>query len=68
MIDKIIAFNKAALALLIVSMALVACEQEGPGERLGEAADEIGDSVKDGAEDFGNAVEDACEEASGENC
>lgn len=43
-----------ALTLLAGSAMLAACEEEGPMERAGEAADEA-------VEDAGDAVEDATE-------
>jgi hypothetical protein len=44
------------LTLLLSAFLTVACERQGPAERVGEQIDEA-------AEDFGNAVEDACEDA-----
>lgn len=45
-----------ALAALLASLSLAACEQQGPFEEAGEKIDEA-------TEDAGNAVEDACEDA-----
>ena len=45
-----------ALAALLASLSLAACEQKGPFEEAGEKLDNA-------AEDAGNAVEDACEDA-----
>jgi hypothetical protein len=44
------------LTLLLSAFLTVACERQGPAERVGEQIDEA-------AEDVGNAVEDACEDA-----
>jgi len=44
------------LALLLTAFLMVACERQGPAERVGEQIDET-------AEDVANAAEDACENA-----
>ncbi|MDX1423381.1 MAG: hypothetical protein R3322_09595 [Kiloniellales bacterium] len=52
----------AVLAALFLSMALVACEEQGPAEQTGEAVDQTmekaGDMVEEGAE----KVEEGAEE------
>ena len=41
--------------LILTALISVACERQGPAERAGEKID-------DAATDIGNAVEDACED------
>lgn len=61
------------LSLLLTGLLVVACEQDGPAERAGEAIDDaadelsdsgrdFGDAIEDAGDDMANAVEDACEE------
>lgn len=50
------------VSLLLTGMLLVACEEEGPAERAGEAIDDAADEIGDAGNDLGNAIEDACEE------
>lgn len=45
--------------LIALSLSLVACDQEGPAERMGENIDEA-------AEEIGDEIEDACEEVDDE--
>ena len=45
---------KVLLLVVLTTFSLTACEREGPMERAGEKMD-------DAAKDVGNAVEDACE-------
>lgn len=47
---------KLLIAAILTAFIAIACEQKGPAERAGEKLDEA-------AEDVGNAVEDACEDA-----
>ena len=51
----------AVLAALFLSIALVACEEQGPAEQTGEAVDQTmekaGDMVEEGAEKVEDAVE-----------
>lgn len=67
------------MTLMLVSLALVACEEEGPAERFGEqldnaayelegAARDAADEIDGAATDAANAVEDACEDVSNRNC
>ncbi|NNE60458.1 MAG: hypothetical protein HKN35_06175 [Woeseia sp.] len=49
-------------SLLLTGLLLVACEQDGPAERAGEAIDDAADEIGDAGDDFGDAIEDACEE------
>ena len=55
---------KNIVLLLTVSLGLVACENDGPAERLGEEIDRAAGQL----EDAGNAVEDLCEDATSQNC
>lgn len=61
------------VSLFLTGLLVVACEQDGPAERAGEAIDDaaddiadagndMGDAIKDAGDDMANAVEDACEE------
>jgi hypothetical protein len=46
-----------------LAMSFVACSEEGPAERAGEAVDEAVEDAGEAVEDAGEAVEDAAEEA-----
>ncbi len=59
---------KNIVLLLTVCLGLVACENDGPAERLGEEIDRAAGQVEDAARDAGNAVEDLCEDATSQNC
>jgi hypothetical protein len=51
------------LAVLLVTLPLyVACEREGPLERVGEEVDEAFEDVKNGGETVGNKVDDAIDD------
>ena len=50
------------MAIMALSMLVVACEPDTPGERFADSMEDAGDNVRDSAEDFGNEIEDACEE------
>lgn len=43
---------------LLMSVFLVACEQEGPAERAGEKLDEATENLGDQVEDAGDEVKD----------
>lgn len=49
-------------ALLLSGLFLVACEKDGPAERLGESIDDATDELRDSGDDMADALEDACEE------
>jgi len=51
--------NLASIALLLT---LVACEQQGPIERVGEEVDEAIEDVRAGGETTGNKIDDAVDE------
>lgn len=60
----------AVLAALFLTVALAACEEQGPGEQTGEAVDQTmdkaGDMAEEGAqkvEEGAQKVEDAAEDA-----
>lgn len=40
---------------------LIGCEEEGPGEELGEAIDNAGDNMQNAAENAGERMEEAGE-------
>ncbi len=50
-----------------LGLVLVACEEKGPAEKLGEKVDDtfssLSDKAKDAVDDVGDALKDACEEA-----
>jgi hypothetical protein len=50
-------FKFAAIAVL--PFALWACEQQGPGERVGEEVDEAIEDIRNGGETNSNRVDDA---------
>jgi hypothetical protein len=51
------------LAALLVTLPLcVACERQGPLERVGEEVDEAFEDAKNGGETLGNKVDDAADE------
>jgi hypothetical protein len=51
------------LALIVSAFGLAGCDNDdGPAERAGKTADNVGEEMKDAANDVGNAIEDACEE------
>lgn len=49
----------AALMAGAFATFLVACEEQGPAEELGEAVDDAAEEAGDVVEDAGDAVEDA---------
>ncbi|MEM6332485.1 MAG: hypothetical protein AAF823_04000 [Planctomycetota bacterium] len=56
----------AGIASLGLSVALVGCEEEGPGdsmedavEDVGDAMDDAGDNLREGVEEIGDDIEDA---------
>lgn len=49
--------------LLALTFSTVACREEGPAERAGEAIDEAAEDAGEALEDAGEAVEEAAEEA-----
>lgn len=60
------------ISLFLTGFLVMACEQDGPAERAGEAiddtADDIGDAFDDAGDEMSDAIEDACEEVKDENC
>ncbi|HEY8156267.1 MAG TPA: hypothetical protein VII72_19210 [Myxococcota bacterium] len=55
-----------SVALSIVAalaLSIVACREEGAGERAGQKIDEAVEDAGEAVEDAGEAVEDAAEEA-----
>jgi hypothetical protein len=52
----------AVLAALFLSMALVACEEQGPAEQTGEAVDQTMDKAGDMVEEGAEKVEEGAEE------
>jgi hypothetical protein len=53
-------FKFAAIAVL--PFALWACEQQGPGERVGEEVDEAIEDIRNGGETAPNRVDDAVDD------
>jgi hypothetical protein len=55
-----------ALALAAVALfstgGTLACREQGPAERAGEAIDEAADDAEEAAEDAGEAIEDTAED------
>ena len=51
--------------LMIIPMAflLLACEKQGPLEKVGEELDEAVEDIKAGGETTGNKIDDAMDEA-----
>jgi hypothetical protein len=50
-------------AILLLTLPLyVACERQGPLERVGEEVDEAVEDVKNGGETLGNKVDDAIDD------
>lgn len=49
-------------ALILSGLFVVACENDGPAERLGESIDDTVDEVRDGGDKVADAVDDACED------
>ncbi len=51
----------ALLALFLLAGAMtvpmVGCEEEGPGERMGRDLDEAGEDLRDAAEDLGDDLD-----------
>jgi len=67
------------LTTMLLPIAFVACDEQGPMERFGEeldnaayevedAANDVADDLDSAATDAANAVEDACEDATDRNC
>jgi len=48
-------------AITVFSLALFACAEEGPAERVGETLDDAADSVGDAARDVRDEAEDLAE-------
>lgn len=55
---------RIVLAVLAASLALVACTDEGPAERAGEALDDAADSIGDAARDVRDEAEDFADDVS----
>ncbi len=51
------------LLLLPMAFVLLACEKQGPMERIGEEVDEAVEDIKAGGETTANKVDDAIDEA-----
>lgn len=51
-----------ALPFALSPLALTACEQDGPMEEAGEAADDAADDLGDAAEEAADEVDDAVDE------
>jgi hypothetical protein len=49
--------------LAALAFSVVACREEGPAERAGQAIDEAIEDAGEAVEDAGEAVEDAAEDA-----
>ena len=73
----------SAILALVMLLGLAGCEEEGPGEQIGEeidrvagdlqdrvrnSTDAIRDAASDTATDVRNAVEDLCEDATDRDC
>jgi hypothetical protein len=52
------------LFTVIAGGATLACREEGPAERAGQAVDEAADDASEAIEDAGDAVKDTAEDAS----
>ena len=48
---------------IIAGGATLACREQGPAERAGEAIDEAGDDAKEALDEVGDSAEDSREEA-----
>jgi hypothetical protein len=57
-----------AFLLLLGTLSLTACQEDGPAERMGKEIDNAAKEAGDAAKDVGNAIEDACEDVTGDNC
>jgi hypothetical protein len=57
-----------AFLLLLGTLGLTACQEDGPVEKMGEGIDNAAEEVGDAATDVGNAIEDVCEDATDDNC
>ena len=53
-------------ALLLTTLFVAGCENDGPAEEAGEALDNAAEDIRDGGESFGESVEDAAEEVEDE--
>jgi len=53
---------KLLAALLVTLPLFVACEKEGPLERVGEEVDEAFEDARNGGETLGNKVDDAIDD------
>ena len=56
---KSISALATALLLAFAVVGLSACENEGPGERAGEAIDDAAKKAGDAVEDAGDKIKDA---------
>ena len=52
------------LILIPISMFLLACEKQGPLEKVGEEIDEAVEDIQAGGETTGNKIDDAIDEVS----
>ncbi len=59
---KITKIMMTALLIACLSFAVVACESEGPAEKVGESIDGGIENTGEAVEDAGDAVGDAAEE------
>lgn len=50
------------MLVMTLSIMVVGCEPDTPGERIADSMEDVSDEVRDSAEDIGNEMEDACEE------
>tara|TARA_R110002167_G_scaffold167146_1_gene364278 strand:+ start:738 stop:923 length:186 start_codon:yes stop_codon:yes gene_type:complete len=57
-----------AFLLLLGTLSLTACQEDGPAEKMGQEIDNAAKEAGDAATDVGNAIEDACEDVTGDNC
>jgi hypothetical protein len=47
----------------VAASGMLACREQGPAERAGEAVDEAGEDTKEALGDAGEAVQDTAEDA-----
>ena len=61
--ERSCAMRTAGMILMILMLAVVGCDRQGPAERLGEKVDHAADTVRNGGkEPLGDRVEDALHE------
>jgi len=58
LLDKTFFRSIFIIAMLIGTLGLTACEQDGPMENAGEEIDEAVEDVEDSAEDAGDDIDD----------